>query len=361
MNTRTAMNEDPIEPEILGPETDKDAEIARLAATIDFYSPMSIHTFGSEVAERATKYTDDILTNVRTAELEETGAQLNSIVIAAQQFDLDSLDNSSTRTPIIGGLIRRFTMTREKAMSRFESVKTQIDKLVSQVEATANTLDQRNRDYQAMYEGVREEHALLGQHVRAIELRLADLEREIAGLDVSGADMESAERAAILEASRNLLAKRADDMKVLQHSAMQTLPMVRIIQSNSLSLVDKFQTIRQLTLPAWKRTFMLALTLDEQKNAVELASTIDNATNDMMRRNAQLLHQNSVATAKANQRLVIDIDTLREVHDKILLTLSDVRSEHEKGAEDRKQAIDELERLRTEMAAEVKAITQPNA
>lgn len=338
----------------------EDDEIQRLAATIDFYSPMSIHSFGSEVAERAAQYTDDILTNVRTAELEETGAQLNRIVLAAQQFDLDSLDNASARTPIIGGLIRRFTMSREKAMSRFETIKNQIDKLVSQVEATADTLNRRNRDYQAMYDGVLEEHALLGQHVKAIEMRLADLTREIASLDGSSGDMRAAERAAILEASLNLLSKRADDMKVLQHSAMQTLPMVRIIQANSLSLVDKFQTIRQLTLPAWKRTFMLALTLDEQKNAVELATTIDDATNAMMRRNAELLHQSSVATAKANQRLVVDVDTLKHVHEKILATLADVRAEHEKGADDRKRAIGELERLRTEMAAEVKAITLPN-
>ncbi len=109
---------------------------------------------------------------------------------------------------------------------------------------------------------------------------------------------------------------------------MQMLPMVRIIQSNNIALVDKFKTIRQLTLPAWKRAFVMALTLDEQKNAVELANTIDDATNSLMKRNAELLHQNSVATAKANQRLVVDVETLKHVHEEILQTLADVRDEH---------------------------------
>ncbi|QKC82808.1 toxic anion resistance protein [Mesorhizobium sp. NZP2077] len=334
-----------------------DPEVARLAATIDFHSPLSIQEFGSEVAERSARYTDEILASARTGDLDDTGAQLNQIVVAAQQFDLESLDNSLARTPLIGGLIKRFVMTKEKALARFETVKTQVDKLVAQVESTAGLLNRRNRDYQTMYEGVREEYALLGRHVEAITLRLADLDAEIAGLSASdNNDIDGSERVAVLEANRNQLAKRSDDMRVLQHAAMQMLPMVRIIQSNNLSLVDKFQTIRQLTLPAWKRAFMLALTLDEQKSAVELASTIDNATNMMMRRNAELLHQNSVATAKANQRLVIDIDTLREVHQKILLTLADVRKEHIQGAVERKQAIAELERLRTEMTEGVKAI-----
>ncbi|NEU35014.1 toxic anion resistance protein, partial [bacterium LRH843] len=87
-------------------------------------------------------------------------------------------------------------------------------------------------------------------------------------------------------------------------------PMIRIIQSNNLMLVDKFYAIKNITLPAWKNQISLAISLNEQKNSVQLANTIDDATNDLLKRNADLLHQNSVDTAKANQRSVIDIETL---------------------------------------------------
>ncbi|MDM9648889.1 toxic anion resistance protein [Rhizobium sp. S163] len=326
-----------------------DADIARLAATIDLSSALSIQQFGHEVAERSSKYTDEILGTARASDIERTGAQLNEIVIAAQQFNLSSLDSSAARVPIIGGLLKRLAKSKERAMAHFDSVKGQVDKLVTQIETTAQTLTKRNHDYQLMYEGVRDEYAALGQHVSAIELRLRDMESEIARQDVDATDLSASEYRAVLEANRQLLTKRADDLRVLQHAAMQTLPMVRIIQSNNLALVDKFQTIRQLTLPAWKRAFMLALTLDEQKNAVALSNTIDNATNDIMRRNADLLHQNSVATAKSTQRLVVDVETLQHVHDKILMTLTDVRDAHEKGAVERKEALGKLQTLRAEM------------
>ncbi|MDP9810087.1 uncharacterized protein YaaN involved in tellurite resistance [Rhizobium tibeticum] len=280
-----------------------DPDVARLAATIDLTSAFSIQHFGHEIAERSSKYTDEILRTVRAADLEGTGAQLNDIVVAAQQFNLSSLDSSTVRVPIIGGLLKLIAKSRERAIGRFDSVKGQVDKLVSQIETTAQLLARRNHDYQTMYDGVRAEYAALGQHVSAIELRLRDMEAQIAQQDASGSDLAATEYLAVLEANRHLLSKRADDLRVLQHAAMQTLPMVRIIQSNNLALVDKFQTIRQLTLPAWKRAFMLALTLDEQKNAVALSDTIDDATNAIMRRNAELLHQNSVATAKSTQRL----------------------------------------------------------
>ena len=37
---------------------------------------------------------------------------------------------------------------------------------------------------------------------------------------------------------------------------------------------------------------------------------LNDTTNDLMRRNAELLKQNSVNTARANQRAVVDIETL---------------------------------------------------
>lgn len=332
-----------------------DAEVAALAAQIDLRAPMSVQKFGRELAERSAAYADQILAAARSTELEDTGKDLNGIVAAAQQFNLDSLDTSRSRTPVIGPLMKRFSLSRDKAIARFDTVKGQVDKLVERVEQTAATLDRRNTDYQAMYDGVREEHVALGKHVQAIELRLVDLDDEVAKLGQAG-DADVGERLAELESVRNQLLKRADDMRVLQHAAMQTLPMVRIIQSNNLTLIDKFNNITQLTLPAWKRSFMLALTLDEQKNAVQLADSIDNATNAMMRRNAELLHQNSVATAKANQRLVVDVSTLREVHDQILKTLQDVRREHQDGQAHRRDALVELDRLRGEMAGAVRQL-----
>ena len=335
-----------------------DQQVARLAASIDFSSPMTVQQFGKDIAERSVHYTDHVLSVARSSELADTGKQLNQIVSAIQAFDLDSLDNARTRLPVIGKLLRHFATSKEKALARFDSVKSQVDKLVDQVENTASLLGRRNDEFQQMYEGVQSEHHALGQHIAALRLRLADLENTIAAIGKESGGIERDERLSMLLATQKQMEKRADDMTVLQHSALQTLPMVRIIQSNNLALIDKVQNIRQLTLPAWKRAFMLMLTLDEQRSAVELASTIDDATNAMLRRNAALLHQNSVATAKSNQRLVIDIDTLREVHETILRTLVDVKREHEEGAAGRRTALLELDRLRSEMRESVLQVTQ---
>ena len=136
----------------------------------------------------------------------------------------------------------------------------------------------------------------------------------------------------------NNLEKRVSDLQVLQQSAMQTLPMIRIIQSNNLMLVDKFYAIKNITLPAWKNQISLAISLQEQQNSVQLAKAIDDTTNELLRRNAELLHQNSVDTAKANQRSVIDVETLEHVQNTLINTVNDVIQIQKEGMQKRAEA-----------------------
>ncbi|MDV6330139.1 toxic anion resistance protein [Asticcacaulis sp. 201] len=336
-------------PDAMSSEADP-AEVARLMGTLDMASPMSIMAFGRDVADRTAAYTDTLLSAARTSDLDGMGEQLNAIVVVAKDFNMSSLDAKWSRTPVVGGLLKKLVLTKERMLSRFETVKGQMDDLVDNVEKTSRTLEKRSVDFQTMYDGVRAEHASLAAHIAAIDHYIEQVDAQIAIVS-TGDDMDGAERAAVLKGSRNALAKRSADLKILQHSALQTLPMIRVMQANNIALIDKFHVVRNLTLPAWKRAFLMALTLEEQKAAVGLANTIDDATNAFMKRNADLLHENSVATAKANQRMVIDVDTLRHVHEKVLETLMDVKAAHEAGAKRRDALSGELEGLRNEMTA----------
>ena len=121
--------------------------------------------------------------------------------------------------------------------------------------------------------------------------------------------------------------------------------MIRIIQSNNLMLVDKFYAIKNITLPAWKNQISLAISLQEQQNSVQLAKAIDDTTNDLLRRNAELLHQNSVDTAKANQRSVIDVETLEHVQNTLIKTVNDVIQIQKEGMQKRAEATVRLRAL----------------
>lgn len=323
--------------------------INQLAAKIEAGNPLTVAEFGRDVAEHTSRYTDSLLEQVRSTDLDEAGEKLNQVVMAAKTLNLNALSDRRSKIPVIGRFIDRMKLSKDRFVQQFNSTKEQVDSLIGEVERTQNGLSQRIGSLDAMFGSVKEEYRLQGLHIAAGKIRLDDLRAEASemrGRALSPGEVQQ------LNDMENLIAnldKRVGDLMALQHAALQSLPMIRMIQSNNHMLVDKFHTIKELTVPAWKRQFLLALSLNEQQNAVQLTDTIDNATNEFLRRNAELLHKNSVETAKANQRLVIDIDTLQKVQQTLITTVEDVIRIQQEGIRNRHDAETKLVSMRAEL------------
>ena len=330
------------------------AEISQVAMRIQPENPLTVSEFGRDVGEHTSRYADSLLDQVRNRDLDVAGEKLSAVVHVAKRMNLGALSDKRSRLPIAGPLGDRIRMRSGRIMGAFDSPRQQIDSLVREVEATQSGIRERNAGLEDMHVGVREEHRLLGIHVAAGKMRLAEIRAQLVQLREGGqGDIQAAHEIADLETVATNLEKRINDLMVLQHSALQSLPMIRLIQSNNQMLADKFHTVREITVPAWKRQFMLKLTLNEQRNAVELADTIDNTTNDLLKRNAALLHRNSVETAKANQRLVIDVDTLREVQTTLIKSVEDVIRIHHEGIQSFRQAEAQIESMRSDLQAKL--------
>ncbi|MFB0983872.1 MAG: toxic anion resistance protein, partial [Acinetobacter towneri] len=213
------------------------------------------------------------------------------------------------------------------------------------IESSQNGLKNRVDTLDKMILGVQDEYKQLGIYIAAGKLKQQEIQQQISEFSAQPQDQTTTQKIYDLNHLANNLEKRVSDLQVLQQSAMQTLPMIRIIQSNNLMLVDKFYAIKNITLPAWKNQISLAISLNEQKNSVQLANSIDDATNELLRRNADLLHQNSVDTAKANQRSVIDIETLEHVQNTLIKTVNDVIQVQKEGMQKRAEATTRLRAL----------------
>jgi uncharacterized protein YaaN involved in tellurite resistance len=68
-----------------------------------------------------------------------------------------------------------------------------------------------------------------------------------------------------------------------------------------------------------------------------------------MRRNAELLKQNSVNTARANQRAVVDIETLEYVQQTLISTIEEVEQIQRDGEQSRADAVIKMESMKTEL------------
>lgn len=332
---------------------DSDAgDVRQVAQKIQPSNPASVSEFGRAVAEHTSRYADSLLDQVRNRDLDEAGLKLTQVVNIARSLNVGPLSDKRSRLPVIGPLFDKFRLRTSYLMSQFDTTRSQIEALIEEVKTTQTNIQQRNAGLEDMFTSVRDEHRLLGINIAAGRLRLDEL-RELAQEQRSdtGNDPGRVQALSDLDAVIANLDKRIGDLVALQHSAMQSLPTIRMVQAANTMLVDKFHTIREITVPAWKRQFMLSLTLNEQKNAVQLATHIDNTTNDLLKRNAELLHRNSVETAKANQRLVIDVETLKDVQNTLIKTVEDVIKIQQTGVDQRKNAERQIEAMRADLRA----------
>ncbi|NNH01504.1 toxic anion resistance protein [Acinetobacter sp. ANC 5414] len=308
-------------------------------------SHTAVAEYGKNIATKTSTYTDELLNLVQNKDLDATGQKLNQVVQVAQQLNTSSILNKKKSSGFFGGLISKMKGAKQNFDQHFNSTKEQIDVLVKEIETSQSGLKSRVDTLDKMFHGVQDEYKQLGVYIAAGKLKEHEIQQEIATLTTQTQDQASVQKVYDLNHLANNLEKRVSDLQVLQQSAMQTLPMIRIIQSNNLMLVDKFYAIKNITLPAWKNQISLAISLNEQKNSVQLANSIDDATNDLLRRNADLLHQNSVDTAKANQRSVIDIETLEHVQNTLIKTVNDVIQVQKEGMQKRAEATTRLRAL----------------
>ena len=305
----------------------------------------SVAEYGKNIATKTSTYTDELLNLVQNRDLDATGQKLNQVVQVAQQLNTSSILSQKKSSGFFGNIISKFKGAKGNFDAHFNTTKEQLDVLVKEIETSQSGLKARVDTLDKMFDGVQDEYKQLGVHIAAGRLREQELQQEISALTALPQDQTTTQKIYDLNHLANNLEKRVSDLQVLQQSAMQTLPMIRIIQSNNLMLVDKFYAIKNITLPAWKNQISLAISLSEQKNSVQLANTIDDATNELLRRNADLLHQNSVGTAKANQRSVIDIETLEHVQNTLIKTVNDVIQIQKEGVQKRTEATVRLKAL----------------
>ncbi|MFW2077458.1 toxic anion resistance protein [Acinetobacter sp. ULE_I010] len=309
----------------------------------------AVAEYGKNIAAKTASYTDELLDLVKNKDLDVTGQKLNEVVQVAQQLNTSSILNKSKSSGFIGNILNKFKGAKQSFDQHFNTTKEQIDGLVKEIEISQTGLKARVEVLDRMFNGVQDEYRQLGIYIAAGKIKQQEVQQNIVTLSALEQNPQTNQKVYDLNHLANNLEKRVSDLQVLQQSAMQTLPMIRIIQSNNMMLVDKFYAIKNITLPAWKNQISLAISLHEQRNSVQLANTIDDATNDLLKRNADLLHQNSVDTAKANQRSVIDIETLEHVQNTLIKTVNDVIQIQKEGMQKREEASTRIKALQSNL------------
>ena len=143
--------------------------------------------------------------------------------------------------------------------------------------------------------------------------------------------------------------KRLYDLELTRIISLQMAPQIRMIQNNDTIMAEKIQTSLVNIIPLWKSQMVMALTMHHSKQAMEAQREVSDVTNELLKKNAEALHQGSVAIAKEAERGIVEIETLKKTNQELIASLEEVRQIQEDGRAKRAAAEEELGRIEGEL------------
>ena len=114
-------------------------------------------------------------------------------------------------------------------------------------------------------------------------------------------------------------------------------------------MIEKIQTSLVNTIPLWKSQMVLALGLERSRQATAAQSAVTNMTNELLKKNSEMLKMGTIATAKEAERGIVDIETLRKTNEDLISTLDEVMQIQSDGRRKRAEAEVELGKIEGEL------------
>lgn len=310
----------------------------------------SISNYGSDMQNVMGKYSNDFLTAVRTPQSGEIGALITDLLSELNYIDVDELKEPSALTKVIRKIpiINKLVKNVEKILHKYDSIAENVDTISKKIAVTRLSSLRDNNALQTMFEN----NVVYGKQIEDLiiagKIKLDEVNSTLNEMMENQDKYEPHQIQDVQEFAHNL-ERRLSDMMALRYVIKQSLPQIRTVQYNNIAIADKAQSIIATTIPVWKNQLSIAVALHNQRENIEAHRKITETTNTILKKNAEMLRQNSTDVARENERSVIDIETLRDTTRQLIDTIKEVKQIHEEGAAKRKAAEEEILKIESEL------------
>ena len=328
-------------------EEEKQA-VEAFAKKIDITDSNQVLQYGAAAQKNVAGFSENALSNVRSKDLGEVGQALSELVVELKQFGQGEEEKKG-----IFGFFKKSANKLEAMKAQYSKVETNVDRIVRQLEQHQVTLLKDIAMFDQMYELNLKYYKELTMYILAGKKKLEDVRgRELPELkkqaETSGAQ-EDAQKYNDMVQMCERFEKKLHDLELTRMVSIQMCPQTRLLQNNDTLMVEKIQSSLVNTIPLWKSQMVLALGLEHARQATAAQSAVTDMTNELLKKNADLLKTGTVAAAKEAERSVIDIETLQHTNEQLISTLDEVLTIQREGAAKRKAAEAELGRIEGEL------------
>jgi len=324
------------------PEENRERAI-QLAEQIDPTDFQAMMMYGTQAQSKLMSFSHAMLDQVQKKDIGEVGEILGDLMKRLESVKPDELQEKRN---IVSRFFGKISSSIQETLTKYQKTSAQIDRIAVQLTHCKNQLLNDVSMLEQLYEKNKDYFHALNIYIAAAELKLAELNDTVIP-EMRRKAEQSGDQMAVQEVNDMMqfmdrLEKRMYDLQLSRQITIQSAPQIRLIQNTNQTLAEKIQSSIMTAIPLWKNQVAIALTLLRQKSAVDAQNQVAKTTNDLLLKNSEMLKVNTIETAKANERGLVDIETLKKTQDNLISALEETIRIQEEGRIKRQQAQQEL-------------------
>ena len=320
------------------------AAVKEFSEKIDVINTEQIMNYGSAAQKNISEFSDAALATVRTKDLGEVGNMLGDLVVELKGLNFDAEEKKG-----ILGLFKKSTQNIASLKAQYDKAELNVDKIVEELEKHEVTLLKDISMMDKMYDKNSEYMKELTMYILAGKLKIQQLrEVELPEMVKKANESGLPEDAQAANDFANMIGrfeKKIHDLELTRMISVQMAPQIRMVQNNDSLMAEKIRTSIVNTIPLWKNQMVMAMSLYHSEQAMKAQREVTDVTNALLEKNAQTLHQGSVAIAKESERGIVDLETLKKTNAELIATLEEVSKIQNDGRARRAEAENELEKI----------------
>ncbi len=329
----------------LSPE--EQAVVDAFVEKIDVTNSQQVLQYGAASQKKIGDFSETALSKVRTKDLGEVGDMVTDLIGELQKFD------AAEESKGFLGFFKKKGVQIQQLKTRYDKAETNVDKIQSMLEQHQVTLLKDIAMLDKMYDLNMQYFKELSMYIIAGKKKLeivhnTTLKEAMDKAQATGLP-EDAQVARDLSDMCERFEKKLYDLELTRNISLQMSPQIRLIQNNDNMMAEKIQSTIVNTIPLWKNQMVLALGLAHSKEAMEAQRAVSDMTNNLLKKNAEVLKMGTIETAKESQRGIVDLETLQKTNKSLIETLDELNKIQSEGRQKRAAAEQELTKIESEL------------
>lgn len=319
---------------------EEEKKIQEYKNNINLESTSDIIQYGVDSQEKVNSFSTEVLKQVKGKDL--NGAEEILFDLQSQIKNFNQKVGKKPLLPFFNSLQQRIKRMR----TQYTSVEKSIHQVELKLEGHYKNLHKDVKLFDKLFQYNQEHFKELSLYIEAGEQKLQEYTKEILpelrAKAEESSDPNDVQQLNDMQQRVERFDKKLHDLKLTRMVVLQSAPQIRMIQNNSSSLMEKIQSSLVNTIPLWKNQMVLTLGIAHTQKALEAQKAVNDATNELLRKNSEMLKTSTIEVARETQRGIVDIETIQKANEDILSTIEEVLQIQKEGRAQRREAEKQL-------------------